>query len=383
MPRAPRRRPSPAYSALVHLGWGDLKGRLNGMRSLQRSARDWRPRRRRVLCFAILIPAACLGSGLALAAGQPPTCASGCDSITLALQLPRGAPIENVGTPLPVRPVSPGFLGLSIEYYAVQAYAGHDPRALDPVFLQLVRNLNSGQSPVLRIGGDSADWAWVPSPRIARPRGAKVTITPRLLSVLAALGARLDVRFILDLDLEAGTVAVARSEALAFIRTIGRARITAFEIGNEPELYNVLGWYSVNGNPVFGRPPGYNLGDYEQQFDLFAHRLPSVPLAGPASGSPAWSGGLSGFAATAERLAIVTVHRYPLQRCQLEPGTPRFPTIRELLSPQASIGLAQSVISQAASAHASGKSIRVDELNSVACFGARGVSDAPERSASY
>jgi len=41
-----------------------------------------------------------------------------------------------------------GFLGLSLEYPAVEAYAGTDPRALDPVFLQLVRNLDPGQAPV-------------------------------------------------------------------------------------------------------------------------------------------------------------------------------------------------------------------------------------------
>jgi hypothetical protein len=200
-------------------------------------------------------------------------------------------------------------------------------------------------------------------------------ITPDLLRVLAALGSRLKARLILDLDLEAGNVAVARAEALAFLRTIGRAHIKAFEIGNEPELYDVLGWYSVNGHPVFGRRRGYNLGDYEREFDAFGHGLPRLALAGPASGSATWSGSLSGFAATADRLAVITVHRYPLQRCQLEPGTPGFPTIGELLAPQASVGLADSVVPAAAAAHSHGKSIRVDELGSVACFGAPGVSN--------
>lgn len=58
-----------------------------------------------------------------------------------------------------------GFIGLSIEYYAVEHYAGKDPAALNPVFPQVIRNLAPGQSPVLRIGGDSADRAWVRSPR--------------------------------------------------------------------------------------------------------------------------------------------------------------------------------------------------------------------------
>jgi hypothetical protein len=291
------------------------------------------------------------------------------------LRLSRGAPVEQVGAPLPVRPVGPGFIGLSIEYYAVQSYAGADPDALNPVFLALIRNLAPGQSPVLRIGGDSADWAWVPAPGIARPAGARVTITPDLLSVLAALGARLNARLILGLDLEADDVALARAEAEAFLRTIGPAHIRALELGNEPELYSVLGWYDVDGHPVLGRPPGYDLGDYEQEFDTLAQELPAVALAGPASGDPMWSGDLYGFAASAPRLAVLTVHRYPLQRCQIEPGTPGFPTIGELLAPAASVGLAQSVIPEAAAAHSHGESIRVDELNSVACFGAAGVSN--------
>ena len=135
-----------------------------------------------------------------------------------------------------------------------------DPRALNPVFLQLVRNLDPGQSPVIRIGGDSADWAWVPAPGITKPLGAKVTITPDLLRVLGALGTHLDARLILGLNLEADNVSVARAEAVAFVRSIGRAHVRAFEIGNEPELYPVLGWYHSHGQSVPGRRPGYDLG---------------------------------------------------------------------------------------------------------------------------
>jgi hypothetical protein len=246
---------------------------------------------------------------------------------------------------------------------------------LDPVFLQLVRNLDPGQSPVIRIGGDSADWAWVRASGTAKPLGARVTIRQNLLSVLRALGTHLDARLILGLNLEADNVRVARAEALAFVRSIGRAHIRAFEIGNEPELYPVLGWYHLNGQSIPGRRPRYDLAKYEREFRRFAARLPSLPLAGPSSGLPSWTGDLGTFSATAPRVGVITVHRYPLQRCQLEPGTPGFPTIRELLSRQSSVGLAESVIPVARSAHAHGKAIRVDETNSVSCFGAQDVSN--------
>src|SRR5690242_14076957 len=51
----------------------------------------------------------------------------------------------------PARPA--GFLGLSVEYSALEAYTGADPTAPDPVFVQLLRNLapGPGQPVVLRI----------------------------------------------------------------------------------------------------------------------------------------------------------------------------------------------------------------------------------------
>ena len=152
------------------------------------------------------VVAACIAFLLGFAATPSAACGAECDSTTLATALPRGAPIETVGRPLSVAPVSAGFIGLSIEYYALQAYTGDDPGALNPVFLQLIKNLDPGQSPVIRIGGDSADWAWVPSPGLTRPAGARVTITPDLLNVMAALAADLDARFLLDLNLEADSV---------------------------------------------------------------------------------------------------------------------------------------------------------------------------------
>ena len=56
------------------------------------------------------------------------------------------------------RPVPAGFLGLSLEFNAIEPYAGTNPAVPNPVFEQLVRNLSPNQAPNLRIGGDSSDW---------------------------------------------------------------------------------------------------------------------------------------------------------------------------------------------------------------------------------
>ena len=64
--------------------------------------------------------------------------------------------------PTPVgAPIAPGFVGLSMEYPTLATYAGRNPRAVDPVLEQLIRNL-APQRPVLRIGGSTTDWTWWP-----------------------------------------------------------------------------------------------------------------------------------------------------------------------------------------------------------------------------
>src|SRR6185437_7662838 len=150
----------------------------------------------------------------------------------------RAAGAVSPSTPVTVRAdtagrrVPFGFLGLSLEYGAVEPYAGTDPRALDPVFEQLVRNLVPGQAPVLRIGGDSADRTWWPAPGVARAPGIKHAITSRWLSVTRALASSLRARLILGLNLEADNPKLAASEAGALFTGIGSQWVRAFELGN-------------------------------------------------------------------------------------------------------------------------------------------------------
>ena len=45
--------------------------------------------------------------------------------------------VLTVGGPATSRPIPPGFLGLSVEYFAIPSYAGTDSSAIEPVFVQL------------------------------------------------------------------------------------------------------------------------------------------------------------------------------------------------------------------------------------------------------
>ncbi len=100
-----------------------------------------------------------------------------------------------------------------------------------------------------------------------------------------------------------------------------------------------------------------------------------VPLVGLASGAPAWLTGLNRYLEQSPRVRLATFHRYPLHRCFTSRAAPTYPTISNLLSPVAASGPATSLRSAVAAAHARDVPFRPDELNSVSCGGARGVSD--------
>ncbi len=283
-----------------------------------------------------------------------------------------GTAVVNVGRATIGRAVPAGFVGLSLELPSLLAYAGKDPRAINPVFEQLIRNLAPGQSASLRIGGDSTDWTWYAVPHMTRPPWVRYTLTQNWLQVARALAQAVDARLILGINLEANSAKLAAAEANAMLATIGRGLIGALEIGNEPELYGSFSWYRTpSGGHVRGRAPAYAFSDFIRDFSRVARSLPQVPLAGPSIGSPAWQPQLGSFLAGEPRVGVVTLHRYPLKRCAGRTNV----SVGQLLSEASSLGLADSVARYAALAHARGHRLRIDEMNSISCGGQRGLSD--------
>jgi hypothetical protein len=96
---------------------------------------------------------------------------------------------------------------------------------------------------------------------------------------------------------------------------------------------------------------------------------------GPASGASQWLSGLGQYLTANARVRLATFHRYPLHRCFTPRDSPAFPTISNLLAPASATGPATSLAAAITVAHARGIPLRADELNSVSCGGARGVSD--------
>ncbi|MGH2926677.1 MAG: hypothetical protein ACRDL8_00550, partial [Solirubrobacteraceae bacterium] len=281
-----------------------------------------------------------------------------------------------VGTTPTGRPMPSGFVGVSFEYRALHQYTGRNPLAVDPVLLGLLSGLAPGQSPVIRIGGDSTDGSWWPIPGMIPQGGIYYPITKGWLRTTRALADDLHAKLILGINLASGRPAIAAAEGRAFMEGIGARRIEALEIGNEPDLYGVFPWYEDHRGHVFhARPRGYGLSGYTKQFTQWARVLPRLPLAGPAVSGPSWMRGLGRFISAEPRLRIVTYHRYPLRACVTDPNDPSFPTISNLLADRSSAGLAAPLASYAALAHRRGLQFRLAEMNSASCEGARGVSD--------
>jgi hypothetical protein len=314
---------------------------------------------------------------VASAFGFDPDSAARAHVVTLWAPTPgRGAAVVNVTDATVGRPIEPGFVGLSLEYTTVEAYAGRDPTAIDPVLIQLIDHLSPGQRPVLRIGGDSTDWAWWPIPGVPKPAGIRIVLDSRFASVLGALSQALEARLILGINLEAGSQRLAAYEATQLVRRVGRGSVQALELGNEPELYGNWPWFVArNGRRVMARTAGYGIAAYVRDYRRVALALPDVSLAGPALGGPKWIAHIGKFLAGEPRLRLVTVHTYPLQKCYTPLVAPTYPTIGHLLARSASVGLADRLSGAIADAHAHGLPLRVDEINSVSCGGARGVSD--------
>jgi len=272
-------------------------------------------------------------------------------------------------------PMPSGFIGFSFEFQAVRDYTGPDPRAINPVLVQLIREVAPDQTPVLRIGGNSTDQSWWPIPNATPSPGVIYTLDKSWLATTRALAVATGAKLILGVNLKLDSPAEAAAEAHAYRAGIGLRNIDELEIGNEPELYNVFPYYEEGGVPFYARPPTYDFAGYAQDVAQIANRLRRFALAGPATGEASWLAGVPQLFAAVPRLKVVTYHRYPLLACFTQPGDPHYPSIPNLLSSDSARDLLQGVGDVISFAHRHGAIVRIDELNSVACAGQPGVSD--------
>jgi Glycosyl hydrolase family 79 C-terminal beta domain len=279
-------------------------------------------------------------------------------------------------------PIAAGFLGFSFEFQGVRAYTGSDPAHVNPVLVQLIRNLTPGHAPVLRIGGNSTDVSYVAGPGVKPLPYQGYQLTPSWMATTGALAKALGARMIMGLNLAADDPALDAAELRDYVAALPQRSLEAVEIGNEPNVYNKITVYrTAAGDPLHARPRSFGYPAFRRQFQRIAN--PTLPLrlaapalaAGPSPGRGSWVNTVADLLRRTPRITTMTVHRYPLRNCYVPPRSPQYPTVSHLLSRYATIGLADSLRPWIDIAHAQRRQLRLDELNSVACRGKAGVSD--------
>jgi hypothetical protein len=305
-----------------------------------------------------------------------------------ALAAPTPVRVLIVRAPL-TSPLPGGFLGLALEYRTIPQWLGSvaSPKAVDPALLGLVRGLNPTGRPVIRIGGQSTDRSWWPVPGVSAPVGVTYALTPTWTADAHALAEALNARMLLSVNLEANSPQDSGYEARQLLAGVGAPYVDALEIGNEPDLYTTTPWYRVLngqdilwsrqvGEPVFSRAPGYDEADYLSEFQRMLAVMPAdVAIAGPDAVGADWLGPFTGLVTPHGRIRILDSHSYPLQQCDQDPLSPRYPSIPNLLAYPAWHNLLNGAFPALALAHSEGIQFRVDEMGSVTCDGRAGVSD--------
>jgi hypothetical protein len=280
----------------------------------------------------------------------------------------------------PTMRVPSSYLGMSTEYWTLPLFE-HDTTQLARA-LSLLR-VPGGGPLILRVDGDSADCTFWSATARRLPQWA-YDLTPGWFAGTRDLLRRTGGRLILDLNLITDTPVLAAKVAVAAQNELPAGTVVAFEIGNEPDLYNRAYWLATISRAGRGADPiptAITPRDYVHDLSGYARALsavaPDVPLAGPALAYPRrdldWIRAL--LATPHPRLGIVSAHLYPYSAC-VRKTSPCYPTIARLLSDSATTGLARTIAPAVRLAHKAGLRFRLTELNSVTCGGLPGVSNA-------
>ncbi len=147
--------------------------------------------------------------------------------------------------------------------------AGPAAQSVNPLFVQLLKNLDPAGRPNIRVGGQSTDRVWWPVRAMGRPFGVTYDLSSRWAAAAHALAQVTNAQYLLGINLEANRTRITQVEADQLVKGIGSRYINALQIGNEPDLYTAvpwyrrdgsrpLPWYSHEGSLVFSRPPTYS-----------------------------------------------------------------------------------------------------------------------------
>jgi hypothetical protein len=279
------------------------------------------------------------------------------------------------------------FLGLGFTYKPIPEWVGPPSGPVDPVFVQLIRNLTPHGRPLLRIGGESADHSWWPIPGYRKPFGITYDLTPAWTTAASRLAQATHARLMLGLNLQADRTKLVQLESHELLRRIGARYIQSFQIGNEPNLYTTIPWYkrlngkpvpqySKDGAPVYARPQSYGPVQFVDEVSRMLRVMPRFPIAGPETNAPPWISAFRRFLHPSGRAVTLTAHAYAGSKCVKAPSQRMFPSVPHLLSVGSSHDQLAGLGNDIRIAHARGDGFRVDELGTISCSGLDGVSNS-------
>jgi hypothetical protein len=231
----------------------------------------------------------------------------------------------------------------------------------------------------LRIGGDSADRVvWAPLREL--PEWA-YELNGGWLSQVARIVRATHVKLILDLNLVTATPSLAARWARTALAQLPHGSVTAFEIGNEPDIYSRSSWRQQTAGPGAPKlPASITASSYARSFASYAqalsHVAPGVPLLAPALAEPQRSFGwvTKLLQSPHPGLRGITAHRYPYSACARR-SAPTYPTIARVLSENATASMARTALKVEHISDGAGLPLWLTEINSVTCGGTLGVSD--------
>jgi hypothetical protein len=270
------------------------------------------------------------------------------------------------------RLVPRAFLGLSIEWDSLRAYAGRPGARSDGLRSLLAPLVARTGAIALRIGGDTADQAWWNPGGRPPPPNVLQDLTPATLDDVAWLARGLRGPVTLDVNLPLGDPYNALALARAARRRLPRGSLETLEIGNEPDLYTRGRVFHVPGHVHrrLRKRVRYGVDAYRRDItpylDVLSRRpRPAPRLAVAGFAGPGWWPSLPGLVRSAGgRVGALSAHLYALPRCGGRP-----PPVSWLLTSTASRGRAASLAALIAIARRQRVPVRVTELNSAACGG--------------
>ena len=326
----------------------------------------------RLLAALALVLGACTGSvpapGIDVDAG--PGAEPGDEDDAEAEDLPRDATVhvdlDDIGST-----IAPDVIGFSLEYPMVGSHIGRTPEQLNPVFLQLMRNLGKG---TLRVGGTSTDTScWRTAPDASLPTGCSIEISPNSLRVVSAAMGATDWRAMLGVDLAHYSPTTALDYARDGILPAFAARpgaLLGLQFGHEPNLYSAQN----------RRADSYDHDDFVDEWMAYAQALAGDPSpamlrpVGPTYGARSlWYAFMRDFLeGTGDMLGgLVAVNDASLSNC----GVPTPPTLQQLMASDTIYQGRKRMTDIAETLAPLGAELQIGQTASAQCLGVDGMSN--------